>query len=217
MEKPSELSEVEKKMIIFNKIEEAKWLIALCRWLPWVKGVALTGSLAALDPKSENDDLDLLVVCAEKRLWLARPVLVLFSVLNGRRRSWNREEPNAWCFNMWLEESAVAVDMRARNYYLANEVCQARWLVSKDGVGERFLAENGWAAAWLPRLYMVARLQVSLVSRWSRSLPTPPPICWLITLLNLLAYRAQLRYMQPHRTSETIAYNRALFHTNRSP
>lgn len=211
---PSGFTDPEKKLIVLKKIEEARWLLWLCRVLPWVKGVALTGSLAALDPKSKDDDLDLMVVCAEKRLWLVRPVLVLFSRLCGRRRSWNREEPNAWCFNMWVEEIALGVDSKARNYYLANEVCQARWLVSKDGVGERFLVENRWAAAWLPRLYAVAKLQASLVSRWGSNLVAPPPISWLFTTLNYASYRLQLQYMRPHRTTETISYARALFHTN---
>lgn len=209
---PSGFTDAEKKLIVFEKIAQARWLLRLCNVIPWIKGVALTGSLAALDPKSRDDDLDLMIVCAEKRLWLVRPILVVFSRLCGRRRSWNREEPNAWCFNMWVEESSLGVDRKARNYYLANEVCQARWLISKDGVGERFLAENRWAAAWLPRLYNLARLQVSLVSRWSRSLPTPPPISWLIDLLNYLAYQIQLAYMQPHRTSEKVEYTRAFFH-----
>ncbi len=210
----SGLTDSDKKMLVFKKIEEAKWLLILCQKLPWIKGVALTGSLAALDPKSERDDLDVMIVCAKDRLWLARPILVIFSRLCGRRRSWNKEEPNSWCFNMWLEETALAVDKKGRNYYLANEVSQARWLINKDGTGERFLAENVWAAAWLPRLYQVACLQASLVNQWGGNFASPPPISWILSISNFLLYRLQLRYMKPHHTTETVQYSRALFHTN---
>lgn len=210
----TDLDDSTKKMLVFQKIEEARWLLWLCRYLPWVKGVALTGSLAALDPKSESDDLDVMMVCAQHRLWLVRPMLVIFSKLCGRRRSWNKEEPNSWCFNMWLEETALVVDKKVRNYYLANEVCQARWLINKDGTGERFLEENRWAAAWLPRLHQVARLQASLSGRWGSSFTSPPPVSWILGLCNFLSYRLQLGYMKPHHTTETVQYSRALFHTN---
>ncbi|MBP7875646.1 hypothetical protein KA012_01455, partial [Candidatus Woesebacteria bacterium] len=115
-----------------DKYAEIAPLIKFCRMLPWVRGVAVTGSVAVENAES-NDDVDLLIVCADNRLWLVRPLLIFFSQLYGKRRTWRGEEGNSWCFNLWLETSSLSVPVAQRSLYPANEVCQARWIGSNDG------------------------------------------------------------------------------------
>ncbi len=141
------------RKIVFQKIKEAEPLFVLCGFLPWVRGVAITGSIAAFDPKSANDDLDFFVVCANNRLWLTRPILVLFSQLFGKRRTWKGEEPNSWCFNMWVEEHSLSLPTLEKNYYTAREVFQAWWLVDKSSINQVFLQYQSWVKGWFEFQY----------------------------------------------------------------
>lgn len=208
----SRLSTDEKECITNKKLQEIELLLGLCRWLPWVKGVALTGSLSVTDPKSVDEDVDFFIICSNHRLWLTRPLLVWFSQLMGRRRTWRKEEANAWCFNLWAEERDLIVRPSARSYYLAHEVCQAVWLVSKDGVGEQFVMQNTWVIAWLPRLFILAVARAREIAVWDTSLPSVTIMSYILDICNIWAYNAQRMYMRPHQTTEQVTLHRAAFH-----
>jgi hypothetical protein len=77
-------------------------LLAVCRWLPWVSGVAITGSLA-MNNADEHADADVMIITENNRLWLVRPLMVLFSFLYGKGDRGTRKE-NSWCLNLWLEQ-----------------------------------------------------------------------------------------------------------------
>lgn len=206
------LSSAEKRALTLQKMTQASPLLTFCRWLPWVRGVAVTGSLSVFDPKKPTDDVDFMIVCAPNRLWLTRPLLVWFSQLFGRRRTWKKEEPNSWCFNLWLEESALKVRSADRNYYLAHEVCQAWWLISKNDVGARFLAVNSWASVWLPRLFQISLFRTRGVQSDLDVVCMPWPFSTILDWGNHWAYTLQRHYMRPHQTTEKVSKRKAAFH-----
>ncbi len=141
-------------------------LVSIARHLPWVKAVAVTGSLA-LGAVDADDDIDVMVVASFRRLWLTRLVLLMFSSMFGRRRSWRAdavalgkrgesvhgEVADTWCFNLWLDEASLAVPVASRSLYTAYEVCQARFVFDRGGVERAFLESNAWTQRWLPQYW----------------------------------------------------------------
>ncbi|GEM_PF-198496 len=190
-----------------TKMLEAAKLFGFLRWLPWVSGAAVTGSVS-MDNAKRDDDIDFMIITPPRRLWLARPLVTAYAWFNGKRRSWHREESNSWCFNMWLDEDNLSMPPNTRNYYSAYEVFQARWVINKRGVKERFLRRNRWAARIFPHMVNLDELGESKsAAAWLSILFGP-----FFNLLNFLAYRGQLWYMQPHRTTEKVGLGFAFFH-----
>lgn len=193
-----------------RKLAEIEPLIKLCRWLPWVKGVAITGSVAVNNAKPD-DDVDFMVVCAHRRLWLVRPLLILFSQRYGKRRTWWGEEGNSWCFNLWTEEISQRVESPQRSLYTAYEVCQAKWVISKDGTQRNFLLANRWVKRLLPHLYAHSAHSQAAFARATNQLSLPF-VNQLLDLLNWLSFKLQFAYMRPHMTRERVSLHFAAFH-----
>lgn len=187
-----------------KKRQELSPLLWLCRWLPWVAGVAITGSLA-MNNADEKADADVMIVTENNRLWLVRPMLVLFSFLFGKRRSWNKEEENSWCLNLWLERESLAISQKQRSVYTAYEVLQADWVISKDHVAAEFYQVNAWITQ-----YLWTAPVLSVPNSWSW---VPVPILTeLLSELNKLSYLLQRWYMSAHMTKERVTLHLAFFH-----
>jgi hypothetical protein len=125
------------------------WLLAR---LPFVRMVAITGSLAVENAEA-GDDVDYLIVTAKGRLWLARALAMLIVRLAKLRGL-------TLCPNYLLSEAALA--LTERDSYTARELLQMR-LVSGSEVYARMLAENAWRREVLPNWDVV--LDVNRESR----------------------------------------------------
>ncbi len=193
-----------------EKYTEITPLIKFCSRLPWVRGVAVTGSVAVENAES-NDDVDLMIVCAANRLWLVRPLLIFFSQLYGKRRTWRGEEGNSWCFNLWLETNSLSVPATQRSLYTGYEVCQARWIVSKDGCASEFFTANRWVEGIVPFFFKYAQSRAAGVDRRHSNFSFPP-IAILLDLANLISFSFQHLYMLPHMTQERVSLRSAAFH-----
>lgn len=212
---------VSKQAALIDKDHQLAQVVAFVRWLPFVKALAVTGSVAAGSVRSQ-DDLDLMVIAAKNRLWLVRPLILLYAWSRGKRRSWHREEPGSWCFNLWLDESNLALQRDRQNLYSAFELCQARF-VYDAGVGElslrrRMLRANYWVKCLLPNFWSWSYGGAQGTSAhpgaaWRQILEVADvvlgPIWWP---LNLLAYWAQSLYMKRHQTTEEVRLGAAFFH-----
>lgn len=189
------------------KLQELSPFVTMAHWIPWVRGLAVTGSVS-VNNADAKDDVDLMIIVQARRLWLVRPLLVLFSFMKGKRRSWNHEESNSWCLNLWLEEQSMSVQPDKRSIYTAYEVCQARWLFSTNNVQHRFLKANEWARKFLPN-YFAAELKKASKKE---KLKSPTLFDSALSWLNELAYSVQRWYMKRHMTTERVGVSFAFFH-----
>lgn len=138
----------QKKLTIASRV--ARWL----KLIPWIKMVAVTGNLA-MENSEKDDDIDLLVVTAENRLWLTRLLTVLLvELVSHRRRPADKEAKDKICLNMFLDETHLAVPQKERDLFAAHEVCQLKVLWQKDNLYQDFLKRNQWTkdflANWKP-------------------------------------------------------------------
>ncbi|MDA7893846.1 nucleotidyltransferase domain-containing protein [bacterium] len=125
-----------KAMTRARKLNQRSTRIA--RWiqlLPFVRGIVLTGSVAAGDADPEAD-IDFLVIVAESKMPF------VFFVLGGLSRLSFRK---LFCPNYYLSESHLS--MRRRDFYVAREISQA---IPLTGVGGDFFIANDWVNQELP-------------------------------------------------------------------
>lgn len=108
--------------------------------LPFVRMVALTGSLAMRNVTGAHDDIDYLILTAPGRVWLTRALIILVVRLARLRGT-------ELCPNYVLAETALVQDQR--DLYMAHELAQMVPLAFHDRY--RAMCEaNAWAAPWLP-------------------------------------------------------------------
>lgn len=126
------------------KLDKFLPIIYRLKIIRWIKLICVTGALA-MNNADADDDIDLMIVTAKNRLWLTRALvsLLLFSRLRRGRLVDNRI-----CINLWLDESAMAIEQQ--NLYLAHEICQARPIFERENFYDRFLGANLWYKKYLP-------------------------------------------------------------------
>jgi hypothetical protein len=107
--------------------------------LPFVRMVAVTGSLA-MDNPDGGADIDILVVAKNDRLWLCRAFIILLVRLAARSGV-------GLCPNYFLAERAL--DFPEHNLYAAHEVAQ---MIPLSGLGiyQEMRRINRWVESFLP-------------------------------------------------------------------
>jgi hypothetical protein len=107
--------------------------------LPFVRMVAVTGSLAMANAEIEAD-IDYLIVARNDRVWICRAFVILLVRLAGRRDHY-------LCPNYVLSERALYFPNR--NLYAAHELTQMIPLWGMD-VYQQMREANAWTSQFLP-------------------------------------------------------------------
>lgn len=200
-----------RKKASLQKIKLAQKVAARLKLIAWIKMVAVSGALA-VDNAREEDDIDLMIVTAADRLWLTRlSTIFLAELFARRRRPEDSEFADKICLNVFLDEGRLVMDKEERDLYFAHEVAQARPLWDRGGTYRTFIEKNTWIADFLPNWQTEGGKKAKEESSHSLAsllLFLNP----LASLLELLAFWAQRRYMAKRRTREIVSPTRAFFH-----
>lgn len=132
--------EAHSRALLPTAVRYGRWLGAL----PFVRMVALTGSLAVLNAPG-HADLDYLLVTARDRVWTARAFALLL----------NRMTPHTLCPNLLLSESSLAWPVH--DLYSARELMQMRPITGAV-VYRRLLQANAWVQDFLPNAQNTSEL-----------------------------------------------------------
>jgi hypothetical protein len=112
--------------------------LSLVAHMPFVRMVALSGSLAHLNAEG-SADLDLFVITAPNRVWTVTvATLVIAKVLGWRKRV---------CMNYVVSERALRVE--PQDLFSANQIIHLRPIVGHD-VFARFVAANDFVSRFYP-------------------------------------------------------------------
>jgi len=123
-------------------IKKYVWFLAC---LPFVRGVALSGS-QALGQQKQSSDIDLFIVTDPAFLWLARTLVTGYFQILGRRRHGNNIT-NRFCLNHYI--AAPKEVSEYKNLYTAAEYAKLRPLVYPKVI-YNFQKHN---QEWIKRLF----------------------------------------------------------------
>jgi predicted nucleotidyltransferase len=112
---------------------------------PYVRGIAISGSLSK-NFADENSDIDLFIITAKNRLWIARTLMHAFKKL-----TYLVNKQDYFCMNYYIDEDQL--EIKEKTIYTAIEVVTLIPLQG-DNVIEQFYAVNGWTREYLPNKIM---------------------------------------------------------------
>jgi len=141
-------------------------VLRLIKNFPFIRGVALSGALAFQNAEAD-DDLDLFLIVAPGRLWLAYFGLVLLMKALGKRR--------AVCLNCLSDGAHLAIT--DRDFFVAHQITFLRPLSGAEQLRE-FFHVNEWCARYLPQSEPAARIMTAVYAedavrarkRWRKTL-----------------------------------------------
>ena len=110
-------------------------------WFPYVKGIAVSGSLSK-NFSAENDDIDFFIITAADRLWIARSFLHIFLkfALLFKKQKW-------FCLNYYIDETALFIP--EQNIFTAIEIVTLKPFYG-NGIFDQFAASNEWTKQYFP-------------------------------------------------------------------
>lgn len=133
-----------------KKLKIAQRVAKYLKLIPFIKMVAVTGNLA-MNNAEQKDDIDLLIVTSQNRLWLTRLLTVfLVELAANRRRPKDQEVEDKICLNMFLAEDCLQVPEKEQDLFSAHEVCQLKPIWHKDNTYQEFITQNQWYQKFLP-------------------------------------------------------------------
>jgi predicted nucleotidyltransferase len=183
-----------------QKMEIAKKAASVLSFVPGIKMVAVTGSLAMENSKEESD-IDLMIITKNNRLWISRALTYLvMRLFNLRTRRFNdKNQKDKLCLNMWMDEGDITWKASDRNFYTAHELAQIVPLVNKDETYEKLLSKNKWILKYWPNAVRIKNIDFTRI--------TPR-----FNLFESLAYSLQYSYMKNKMTNEVVTPTHAFFH-----
>src|SRR3989344_7692982 len=125
----------------FRKAKQYLWGL---RFMPYVRGVAISGSQALLN-NTETSDIDLFIITRKNRIWITRALVSLYFQILGQRRHGSKIQ-SRFCLNPYIASDTEITD--DRNLYTAVEY--ARLLpVLGEREFQKFWKENQWTLEYL--------------------------------------------------------------------
>jgi len=119
--------------------------LRVLRHLPYLRAVAITGSLSYLN-STHASDIDLLIITAPGRVWLTRVLVSLYFQVLGRRRHGDRIA-GRFCLNHYVAEGFPV--LRDRDLHTATAYVTALPAIGSANY-ERFIQRNPWIAEFYP-------------------------------------------------------------------
>ena len=182
-------------------VEKYKEKIKLLRKVPWIKMVAVTGSVANYDAK-EGDDIDLLIVTEKNRLWITRGfVFLILKIINELPK--DKSKRNI-CPNIFLDESNMAWSEKKRNLYVAQNIISMQPFSWRDDTYLKFINENNWIRKYYKNF------NLNYEDRKTKTKKDSP----LMVFLEKIARKKEMEYMKKDITTEIV--NPKLIHFNKN-
>jgi hypothetical protein len=210
-----------------------KAYIQLLSLFPQIKLIGLSGSISMMNA-GENDDIDLFVVIAKKRLFTGRFITLILAQLFGLRRNRETRESfnnqtmkqlnnvfrNKVCLNLFFDESNLKVPKFKQTEFVGHEVLQMKPIVVKGDIYERFLEANDWVFKLFPNgksKFQILNLKsqinnkrfkfkiLNLFGTWNLRFT-------ISNKIELILKKIQLNSINKHRTTEIITSTQLWFH-----
>lgn len=137
---------VERQKISDQKWKKARKIISLLQIVPYLRMIAISGSLA-LDNTKKQSDIDLLIVAKHKRIWTVRFLVTLFIQILGKRRH-GKKTANRICLNHYITDKSLKIDFPSL-YNAQTYAHLVPILEIEKGIYKKFQEANQWIENYL--------------------------------------------------------------------
>lgn len=141
---------IEKHARSQEKWRRLRRVVGWLRAIPFLRGVAVTGSLAFENAKPSSD-LDVLIIAASNRVWTVRFFLTIILDLFRLRRRPQGETRDRVCLNHYLSQDALGFPFRS--LYTAMEYARLVPLLGETACREFRAANRAWMVEYLVRVF----------------------------------------------------------------
>jgi hypothetical protein len=183
-------------------IKKNKSAIKMLSKIPWIKMIAVTGSVANMDA-TEKDDIDLLFITEKNRLWICRGfVFLILKVLGKLPKDKTKREI---CPNIFIDERNLSWAKKRRNLYVAQNIISMQPLIWRDNIYFEFVKAN----KWIFKYYRNFKVKFPNKKRQVKNITN-----LVMSFIENLARKSQISYMRDFITTE-IASDK-LIHFNKN-
>lgn len=141
---------IKRMKIADEKWQQVRWVLRWYRFVPFVRSVFLSGSVA-LGNATEKSDVDVMIVAKSGRIWMVRFLLLALTFVCGKLRSAriSKKTSGKICPNHFITTDSLAISADVQSPYNAATyahlvpVFAASWL-------EKFYIANEWIFAYFP-------------------------------------------------------------------
>nr|MDD3720756.1 hypothetical protein [Candidatus Gracilibacteria bacterium] len=129
--------EIEKKLI-----DKTIKYIKYVKWIPGLKMIAI-GNSVAMNSANNESDIDLFIVTAPNRLWIARILITFIFQILGVRKT-NKFHKERFCLSFFCTTNALNFENIAieNDIYLYNWIFYLKPILNYDSTYEKFINEN---------------------------------------------------------------------------
>jgi hypothetical protein len=183
-------------------IEENKPIIKTLSKIPWIKMIAVTGSVANYDAK-EEDDIDLLFITEKNRLWITRGfVFLILKILRVLPKDTSERKI---CPNLFIDERNLSWAKKRRNLYVAQNIISTQPLIWRDDIYFDFINANKWIFRYYKNFALTFPNKSADKNKENNR---------LMKLIESIARKKELAYMKDSMTTEIA--NEKLIHFNKN-
>lgn len=172
-------------------IKKSLKAIKLLEIVPWLKMIAITGSVAANNAE-ENDDVDLFIITQSNRLWLTRGFTTIVLSI-ARKYAIGKNNKEKLCCNIFIDENHLRWPNEKSNLFVAHDILSMQPILNRDNTYFKFVKANKWALEYfgqyhieLPNLFEDNKKNGNRLGNY----------------FDDLAMKAQLNYMKKKKTTE---------------
>lgn len=156
---------IENNKIAEKKFKRVRRIVKILRFVPFVRMVAVTGTLA-MKNTGKSSDLDLLVVLKHGKIFTGRTLVTLVTHMLGVRR-YGRKISNRVCLNFFITDESLKVNIKdlfsSSEYYFI-------WPMFGGEIFRKFQEENDWIGAFRENYVLeeIANLKLIKDDRFSK-------------------------------------------------
>ncbi len=158
---PHKESNQQRSWQLIQKTIKTTWIL---RKFPFVKLIAVSGSVAALNA-SESSDIDLFIIISKAKFNFWRNLILFYFQMINERVNLNKnptENSGKFCLNYFLDDDPSAFVQNEQDLYTAMEIAHLKVIYNKDQTLQKFLQMNSWIKSILPNYWKISTSEWSL-------------------------------------------------------
>ena len=136
---------IERQKLADQKWKKARRILRLLPAVPYIRMVAVSGSLA-LNNSKPNSDIDLLIITKKGRIWTCRALTTLIIHLFGRRRH-HKLTKDRFCLNHYITDQSL--EFSGKSLYNAQTYANLVPVLDLNNLINHFQQANQWILNYL--------------------------------------------------------------------